>query len=341
MNQSPHLRRAGLIAILSFCLTSQSGMSQPSQPPEERPLPATPLTQEVLTLLVNEISGQIIYNNEVALAGAPWMRDPKEFTDTLYESKKIHDLVRAYGIETTELQRLERDGEFQYPRKGELWTVEPEKKLIARLDADTALVAGGSSSVDLTASLTYIPPLEKEEIEQWVETGVKDEYEGKVALMWSHADEETAKALDAAGVKGVISFNSRERYFDPDQVVYSRGAYGEKDNLQFGFSISWRQWSELLEDVESGKEIRVRCMAEVESYPEKFESVFSWIPGTEPEKKGVVFTAHLFEGYTKRGANDNMSGCVGAAGDTEGSQQAHFGKSPSPTSTDHLLPLAQ
>ncbi len=77
MNHLPLLRNAGLIMILSFCVTSQSGMSQPSQPPEERPLPATPLSQEILTLLANEISGQVIYNNEVALAGAPWMRDPE------------------------------------------------------------------------------------------------------------------------------------------------------------------------------------------------------------------------------------------------------------------------
>jgi hypothetical protein len=307
----PILRKAVVMLILSLCVATQSGMSRQPPPPEERPLPMTPLKQDVLTLLANEVSGQMIYNNEVALAGAPWMRDPKEFTDTFYESQKIYDLVRRYGIETTEIQRFNRDDEeFQYPLEGELRMLEPEEKLIARLEADTALIARGTSSVDVTGSLVYIPPIEDEEVEQWVEAGFKAELKDTIALMWSHAGDETAKALDAAGVKGVISFNSRERYFDPDQVVYSRGAYAEKDNLKFGFSISWRQWSELLEDIEAGKDIKVRCLAEVESYPDKFETVFSWIPGTEPDAKGVVFTAHLFEGYTKRGANDNMSGCV-------------------------------
>ena len=42
----------------------------------------TPLKQEILTMLTNEISGQMIYNNEVLLAGAPWIRDREEFTDT-------------------------------------------------------------------------------------------------------------------------------------------------------------------------------------------------------------------------------------------------------------------
>ena len=50
--------------------------------------------------------------------------------------------------------------------------------------------------------------------------------------------------------------------------------------------------------------------AQIEEYPNKYETVFAWIPGTEPEAQGVIFTGHLFEGYTKRGANDNMGGPV-------------------------------
>ena len=46
----------------------------------------------------------------------------------------------------------------------------------------------------------------------------------------------------------------------------------------------------------------------METYPNRFETVYAWIPGTEPDLPGVVYTAHLFEGYTKRGANDTMGG---------------------------------
>jgi aminopeptidase YwaD len=34
------------------------------------------------------------------------------------------------------------------------------------------------------------------------------------------------------------------------------------------------------------------------------------VPGTEPDKKGFIFTAHLFEGMIKRGANDNLGSCL-------------------------------
>ncbi|MFC1628233.1 M28 family peptidase [Gemmatimonadota bacterium] len=269
----------------------------------------TPLEQEILALLTNEISGQMIFNNEVMLAGAPWVREEGELTDTFYESKKIYDLVRSYGIETTRFVRHASEGTFEYPLEGEFWIEEPQKRLVARIGADAALVARGSVTADVTGGLIYIPPLGNEEISAMIAGESGDEYRGKIAIMWSHARGRTAEALNEAGVQAVISFSSRDRYLDPNQVVYSSGSYG-MENLRLGFTVSWRQWSELLEDMEANREITVRCMARIEEYPDRFETVYSWIPGTEPDEKGVVFTAHLFEGYTKRGANDNMSGCV-------------------------------
>jgi hypothetical protein len=79
-------------------------------------------------------------------------------------------------------------------------------------------------------------------------------------------------------------------------------------NLTMGFTVSWRQWSEMLEDVQRGREIMVKGRATVATYPNRFETVYAWLPGSEPDLPGVVFTGHLFEGYTKRGANDNMGG---------------------------------
>jgi len=270
----------------------------------------TPLSQDILNILVNEISGQIIFNNEVILAGAPWIRNAAEFSGTLYESQKMVEIAKSYGIETIRIDQFKRDREFSYAFEGEFWIVKPEKKLVARLEADAALVASGSSSVDITGDLIYIPPLQGSEIKALEEAGIQEQYEGKIALMWSHARGGLAKALDAAGVKGVISFRAQDRYLDPDQVVYSGGSYTGMENLKFGFTVSWRQWTQLLEDVEKGRKITVRGKTRIEKFPDKIENVFAWIPGTEPDKKGIIFSGHLYEGYTKRGANDNMGGCV-------------------------------
>ncbi len=131
----------------------------------------TPLSQEILTILTNEISGQFIFNNEVLLAGAPWIRGENEFSDTFYESGKIYEIAKSYGIETVELMRQVREGTFEYPVEGEFWVVEPDQRLIARLGADAALVARGSQTCDVTGELVYIPPLEKEAIDAMMAAG--------------------------------------------------------------------------------------------------------------------------------------------------------------------------
>lgn len=288
----------------------------PPQPPlgprEPRPnaVPKTPLPQAVLDLLANEISGQIIYNNEIKLAGAPWLREEREFKEGFHESETIAALARSYGVADVRIDRFPREATFDYPVAGEFWTVTPEKRLIARLEADPALVSSAPPELDLTAGLVYVPPLSPEEVKTWRAAGPRDPYAGKVALLWNFPRGEEAAALDAAGIAGVVSFSAQERYFDPNQVIYGRGATAGLKNLRFFFRVSWRQWSELLEDVEAGRAVTVRAVARVEKKADRFENVLCVIPGTEPGGKGVIFSAHLFEGYVKRGANDNMSGCV-------------------------------
>ncbi len=111
-------------------------------------------------------------------------------------------------------------------------------------------------------------------------------------------------------------------------------------NLRFGFTVSWRQWSELLEDVEAGRAVTVRAVARVEKHPDRYENVLCAIPGTEPDGKGVIFSAHLFEGYIKRGANDNMSGCVVQLEILRALTRLIRDGRPAPAAADDRLPLA-
>ena len=288
---------------------AQQAATSPARSPVPKSL-KTPLPPEILGLLANELSGQMIYNNLVKLAGAPWVREPREFSQTFYEAQMIYEMARQYAPESTRLVKHPSSGTLDYPLEGELWVLEPQRRLVARLDADPALIAGGSQTADITGELVYVSPQGLDQIKSGKETGLRAKYDGKIALTWSHPSAEAAKALGAAGIRGVVAFRSHERYFDPNEVIYSGGPYGQRDALAVGFSISWRQWSELLEDLQLGKKMVVRGRARVEKFPAKLESVYTSIAGTEPEQKGVVFTAHLFDGHVKRGANDNMSGCA-------------------------------
>jgi aminopeptidase YwaD len=297
-------RHPPVLAAAAFVFLTFVAFARPSA----RQLPPTPLPQETLDLLANELSGQMAFNNLVKLAGAPWLRDPAEFAGTFYESQTLYDLVRSYGIETVRLDRHPSTRTFDYPHEGELWMMEPEKRLIARLGADSALVGGGSRTADVTGELIYLPPMTDEDVKAMLAAGPQDRYRGKLALMWSHVRGDAARALDAAGIAGVIAFSSRDRYLDPNEVVYSSGGYADTRNVKLALNVSWRQWSELFEDLQLGKKVVMRGRARVETYKDRFDTVFAWIPGTEPDAKGVVFTGHLYEGYVKRGANDDMGG---------------------------------
>jgi len=269
----------------------------------------TPLPEDLILMLADEVSGQNAFNNMVKLAGAPWSRAPEELNgaSNFYESEELLRMARAYGIETVRLDRYEAPGTFEYPVEGELWV---DGRRLARIPADPALIASGSRTGEVEGPLIYVPQVPDDQVAMLrvAMTAAPDQYRGAVALMWTHPRGVLFETLDEAGVRAVISFSSRERYLDPDQVVYSRGGYTGGENLRLGLTVSWRQWSELLEDVQSGQALTVRARTVVEEHPDRFETVYAWIPGSEPDLPGVVYTGHLFEGYTKRGANDDMGG---------------------------------
>jgi|GEM_PF-685930 len=290
--------------------SGQNGQSQPGA--QARPIPAikTPLPQPLLTLIANEVSGQMAFNNLMRLAGAPWVRGVEELRETMSETIELERLVRSYGITNVEAIKYPPaapSDTFDYPLEGELWTLEPEKRLLGRIGADAALISRGSKTADVSGELIYVPALTPEEAKKMRDAGPTESTRGKLALVWSLTPDMTS-ALDAAGVVAVITFNAQDRYLDPDQVIYSGVSLDKATNLKLGLAVSWRQWSELLEDVELNRKVVLRASARVEKFPNRFEMIHAWIPGTEPDKKGVIFTSHLYEGYLKRGANDSMGG---------------------------------
>jgi hypothetical protein len=296
------------ILIATLLLASSPMAALPVAAQRADPL-VTPLPEDLLLMLADEISGQDAFDNMVKLAGAPWLRAPEELRgeSNFYESEELYRLVLAYGIETVRLDRYEAPGSFTYPMEGDLRV---DGRRLARIPGDPALVARGSQTGEVSGRLIYVPQIPEDQLSALQEAiaSTPNRYRGATALMWTHPRGELFRILDQAGVNAVISFSSRERYLDPDQVVYSGGGYGQGQNLRLGMTVSWRQWSELLEDVERGEEILVEARAVMESFPSRLETVYAWIPGTEPDLPGVVYTGHLFEGYTKRGANDNVGG---------------------------------
>jgi len=170
-----------------------------------------------------------------------------------------------------------------------------------RIKEQEALIREGKARLEKISGMTT------EEAKMIREAGPQPAYQGKLALVWGLTPD-MSSALDAAGVVGIITFSAQDRYLDPDQVIYSGVSLAQAKSLKIGLAVSWRQWSELLEDVELHRKIILRAAARVESFPDRYEMIHAWIPGREPDKKGVIFTSHLYEGWLKRGANDSMGG---------------------------------
>lgn len=295
----------GWIWLMAVCLFL---LSPQTVSPQFRgiKLPETALPLDVLKTILNEVSGQLAFNNEAVMAAHLPPRSEEEYTGFFFEAEFLAKKLKEYGLDDIRLESLEKGVD---PRKwwagfeGELWIVKPEAKLLSRLSEDPALVIRGSDTIDCEGELVFIDRRDVLKLKDM-------DFTGKIILTSEYA----AWFPDAfkKGALGVISYsNSIRPLDDPDQVQYDmRLQKGDTQNKVFAFQISQRLGYELRDMVLQGQKITVRARTKTAEYPLKFDTVFASVKGTSPEKKGLMFTAHLFERPQKQGANDNLSGSV-------------------------------
>jgi hypothetical protein len=299
------LRRGYCLAI-SLGLVIVLGLAVAGRAQERTPLPQTVLPQDTLSLVRDEISGQRALNLASMLVGAPRVRTAAEFDGLLYEADHLQKYLQRFGFDELRVESLGKgDGSRKWwvAQDGELDLVEPERRKLARLEEDTALVARPSDEVDVTAELIY---LDKRDLSRLGEIDVKS----KIILTPENASY-FAPALEkgALGVITYFDFASPIEY--PDQAVHEMNwEKGRGTNNVFAFQISPRQGYELRDQVLQGQHVVVHARTKIVSMPFKLDTVFAMIKGTSPERKGLMFTAHLFERPMKQGANDNISGSV-------------------------------
>ena len=167
------------------------------------------------------------------------------------ETQTLHDLVRGYGIGTVRIDRFKgaADATSTTPGPGELWMLKPEKRLIARLEADPALVSRGSADVDVTGAARLRPAAHGRGGQSPGDGGPQDRSTRTRSPSCGRTPTDRRQALDAAGA-GASSPSPPRTVSRPRPGHLQRGGYAGLKSLQFGMTVSWRQWSELLEDVE-------------------------------------------------------------------------------------------
>jgi len=270
-----------------------------------RTIPPTLLPHQVLLDIINEASGDLALQNEILIAGVNRNRLPEEYANGYFEPPFLIEKLREYGITDARIIDLPTTSPKTWDAvSAELWTVKPALRKIADLKDVPACLCSGSSDADVTAELVYVG------------LGYQDKYyegkdvKGKIVLVNGYPGGARSLAVDKNGAVGLIGYGSSHPEFDPDQVGWSGIRSGEKDKPTFAFMVSTRQGDELRDLLERGTKVEVRAVVKAQMVPYKEQMVEALIRGSELPDEELVFTAHLYEGLAKQGANDDISGCV-------------------------------
>jgi hypothetical protein len=292
-------RRPGFALLLLFV----TAPFLPAQPAEG--IPKTLLPLPLMRLIINEASGDVALQNEIDLAGVNRNRKAEEYANGYFETKFVLERLKEYGITDSRIIDLPtRSPKTWDAEEGELWIVKPALRKIADLKEIAASLCSGSATLDVSGELVYVGP------------GNQDRYyegrdvKGKIVLVSGSPQGAQRMAVEKYGAVGLIGFTSSHPEFDPDEVGWSGVSAAEGMKPTIGFMVSERQGRDLRDRLERGAKIEMRAWAKTQMVPYKEQMVEAVLPGREYPNEELVFTAHLFEGFAKQGANDNISGCV-------------------------------
>jgi hypothetical protein len=161
-----------------------------------------------------------------------------------------------------------------------------------------AILGEGSKSAHVTAELA------------WVGRGTQTEInavdlKGKIAVTEASAGRVHDLAVKAGAV-GIITYYSPRPLVDPIQIPNSGIRRGE--NATFCINLTPRDGYALRDRLLRGEKITVKADIETTTEETNIEVPTCVIKGADANAEEIILCAHLYEGYVKLGANDNISG---------------------------------
>ncbi len=264
--------------------------------------PRTLLPENIVDELIGEASGERAMNHIYEMAAYIHNRPASEYSGYFFETQYILDKMKEYGLEGAMVNKYP-GGTSWDGIKGSLWEISPGKSKIADYDDLPAVLASGSTNADVTAELVWVGEGKMEDIER---AGVK----GKIAVTSGSIASVHSMAV-SRGALGVISYDSPRPLQVPLAIPISGigGRSSEATTLKFGFFLSPRDGILLRDRLLGREKIQVHAVVQTQNLDYDLEVPSCIIKGTNPDAGEVIFSAHLFEGYVKMGANDDLSGC--------------------------------
>lgn len=282
-----------LSLIVGMLLCSQASIAQYSTP-----FISKIIDNKSYNYIVGEASGERAKNNVSDMAG--YERYNRNF-ENLFEAEYVADRCKEYGLKGVEIRRYECPYIVWNAVEGSLWEASPTLRKMADIGDIPASLAANSHSADVTAELVWIGDGKDSEIE-----GV--DLKGKIAVGSTYVGRLHSAAV-AKGAVGVISIYNPRPLIDALQIPNSSINRDLATSTKtFAFQISPRDGYVLRDRLKRGDKITVNAKVESNLKKVDYQSPTCYIEGSDPTKGEILFSAHLFEGYTKLGANDNMSG---------------------------------
>lgn len=250
------------------------------------------LNEKTYDIIVAESSGEKTKN--IAADVASYEVSERDF-DNLKESDYFIEKLNEYGLEEVKLNRFPGATAW-IASKAVISEVSPKQVKIADYSDIPASACAGSVNTNIkSAQLVWVGMATEGEL-----SGL--DLTGKVAF-GEASPSVIHEACVAKGAVGVISCYGRG--FNEIQIP---NISLRAKNPTFAFLITRREGYKLRDRLRRGEVINVSCEIKAENKEFEYQTPSCVIKGTQPELGEVILSAHLFEGYAKLGANDNMSG---------------------------------
>ncbi len=254
------------------------------------------MDNKVYDLIVGESSGDRAFYYIMDIA--PYERDRKssDYSGLFMESKYVVEKLKAAGFEDATTAIVGKSKTWDGV-SAEVWEVSPNTAKMADYRDLAAILGQGSKSADVTAELVWIGRGTQGEIDA-------ADLKGKIAVTEASAGRVHNLAVKAGAV-GIISYYSPRPLVDPIQIPNS-GIRG--NDATFCINLTPRDGYVLRDRLLAGEKITVKAKIETATEETNIEVPTCLIKGSDENAEEIILCAHLFEGYVKLGANDNISG---------------------------------
>ena len=254
------------------------------------------MSEKVYDLIVGESSGDRAFYYIMDIA--PYERDRKsaDYKGLFMESEYVVGKLKDAGIENARTEIVGKTKTWDGV-SADVWEISPNTAKLADYRDLAAMLGQGSKSADVTAELAWVGRGSQAEIDA-------TDLNGKIAVTEASAGRVHDLAVKAGAV-GIISYYSPRPLIDPVQIPNSgiRGA-----NATFCINLTPRDGVVLRDRLMRGEKITVKAKIEATTEETNIEVPTCVIEGSDENAEEVILCAHLFEGYVKLGANDNISG---------------------------------